>query len=167
MEKLDWIKDLLLEEQDKEVQGLVDIAIDVQPAHSLEKSSINFLRELKEAFNEAANVYNGFRRDVSSQIKVYGVSKTVSDFMLFRNNVQLIFSLKEPGKIQVYSSQLNTALVGGVEGSKDPSTSLIHVIRAKLGAYDELQWTFKGEIFNKESMVRYYFSLFIRMSANH
>ncbi|MCB0355677.1 MAG: hypothetical protein KDD40_01650 [Bdellovibrionales bacterium] len=166
MEKLDWIKDLLLEEQDKEVKGLVDVAIDIQPATSIEKESIHFLRELKNSFAEAANMYNGFRRDVSSQIKVYGVSKTVSDFMLFRNNVQLIFSLKEPGVIQVYSSQLNTDLVG-MPGENKSSRSLIHKIRAKLGAFDELQWTFKGEVFNVESLVKYYFSLFIRMSANH
>lgn len=167
MEKLDWIKDLLLEEQEKEVKGMVDLSLDIQPFYSLEKSSIEFLRELKASFTDTTNLYNNFKKEVSSQIKIYGVSKTVSDFMLFRNNIQLIFSIKEPGVIQVYSSKLNTALVGGLQGSKEPSSSLIHLIRAKMGAYDELLWTYKGEVFNKESLVKYYFSLFIRLSTNH
>ena len=136
MEKLDWIKDLLLEEQDKEVKGLVDLNIDTQPATSLKKASIYFLRSLKQSFTEAAEIYNGFRQNVSNQIKVYGVSKTDSDFMLFRNNVQLIFALREPGLIQVYSSQLNTALVGGSEQGAPPASILNHSIRARMGAYD-------------------------------
>ncbi|MCB9025003.1 MAG: hypothetical protein H6625_01690 [Bdellovibrionaceae bacterium] len=167
MEKLDWIKDLLLEEQEKEVSGLVDLSLDIQPTYSIEKSSIEFLRELKASFTDATQLYNSFRKEVSSQIKIYGVSKTVSDFMLFRNNIQLIFSIKEAGVIQVYSSQLNTALVGGLQGSQEPSSSLIHLIRAKKGPFDELLWTYKGEVFNKDSLVKYYFSLFIRLSANH
>ena len=167
LEKLNWIRDLLLEEQEKEEQGVKDLTLDIQPVLSLEKSSIEFLRELKATFTETAHIYNSYRQEVSSQIKIYGVSKTVADFMIFRNNIRLIFSIIEPGVIQVYSSQLHTALVGGVEGNSEPSTSLIHLIKAKIGAYEELQWTYKGQLFNKESLVKYYFTLFIRMSASH
>ena len=166
MDKMEWIKDLVLEEQEKEAQGLIDINFDIHTAASVEKATIQFLREIKNLFGEAAQAYNALRRDASSQIKIYGVSNTICDFMLFRNNVQLIFSLNNPGIIQIYSTQLNTTIVRDPQTATASTQALVNTIKAKWGAFD-LQWTYEGKSFNIDSLVKYYFSLFIHLSSNH
>ncbi len=167
MDKLDWIKDLVLEEQEKEQKGLVDLKFDLQKSVSIEKSTMQFLKQLRGAFGEAATAYNAMKREIPNQIKLYGVSNTACDFMLFRNNIQLIFSMIQPGVIQIYSTQLNASVLGApiIEGKKSPS-GLVNVLKAQWGPFD-IQWTYEGQVFNLESLVKYYFTLFIHLSANH
>ncbi len=165
LEKLDWIKDLVLEEQEKEQKGVIDVSFEVKSSPDLKRASEVMLAKLKKSFIDASHTYNSLRQDQPSKIKVYGISNTAYDFMLFRNNIQLIFSLKEPGIIQVYSSQLSMAIF---EASDEEKTvkSLSHLLRAKVGTFD-VHWTFKNETFNMNSLIKYYFTLFIRISANH
>lgn len=166
MDSLNWIKDLVLEEQEKEQQGLVDVKFKFKTSKTVTSASVELLKKLKSQFSLAAETYNSIRRDSPNQIKVYGVSSTLSDFMLFRNNIQLIFSLKEPGVIHIYSAQLNASILSDPTPGNTETTKLSHVLRAKWGAFD-LQWTFQDQPFQLESLVRYYFSLFIKMSSNH
>lgn len=162
---LDWIKDLVLEEQEKEQKGLVDLSFNPQKAISIEKSTVQFLRQLRLSFADAANAYNALRRDNPNQIKVYGVSNTLSDFMLFRNNTQLIFSMIQPGVIQIYSSQLQSSPSNGLR-SPQQTQELVNTLKAKMGPFD-IVWTYDGQAFKSESLVKFYFSMFIHLSANH
>ena len=162
---MDWIKDLVLEEQEKEQKGLVDLSFNPQKAISIEKSTVQFLRLLRTSFAEAANTYNALRSDNPNQIKVYGVSNTISDFMLFRNNTQLIFSMLQPGVVQIYSSQLQATPSTGFR-SNQQNQELVNTLKAKMGPFD-IVWTYDGQGFKTESLVKFYFSMFIHLSASH
>ncbi len=167
LDKYFWIKDLILAEQEMEEKGIIDVGANaVDPDKSLERHTIDFLMSLKAQFTEAANTYNNFKKNQHNHIKIYGVSKTLADFMLFRNGFKLIFSMKTPGTLVIYSSQLPTGFVPN-QTEDNMSSPVKHVIQAKWGAFDDLSWTFKSDVINAESLVKYYLSTFIRYSSNH
>ena len=163
MNRLSWIKDLVLAEQEMEQQGMVDLAFAHDSAKNLEQLSIEFLRELKAKFTEATNTFNQYKGP-QGQIKVYGVSKTVADFMLFRNGFKLIFSLKHPGVLTIASSQMTNVYVPGNTDAENQNAIRL-VLKAKWGPFEELIWTYQENEVKVDHLVRYYLRAFARSSS--
>src|SRR5580704_10256664 len=88
-----------------EEAGVVDIEAGFDPSRQVEDATIEFISDLKAAFIEAASAFNQLKGSNMGQIRIYGISKTKADFMLFRNGFKLIFSLRQAGIVAVsYSS---------------------------------------------------------------
>jgi hypothetical protein len=164
MDKLQWIKDLVLAEQKMEESGMVDISAGFDPEGSVQEQSVEFLRELKVAFIEAAASFNQLKGSNLGNIKIYGISKTAADFMLFRNGFKLIFSLTQPGAIAVRFHHIASTFVPGA-ASQETKSSEDDFLKARWGAFGELNWTFKDQKINLDYLVRYYMSRFVRESA--
>jgi hypothetical protein len=165
MEKINWIKDLVLAEQQMEDSGMVDMTAGFDPERELEGATTEFLADLKSAFVESASAFNQLKGSAVGTIKIYGISKTRADFMLFRNGFKLIFSLKHPGLITVTFNSTAPSFVPGqtVEG---PSTAApVDSLKARWGAYGELAWTSNDLPINLDYLVRYYLSRFVKESA--
>jgi hypothetical protein len=163
MNSLDWIKDLVLAEQQMEDSGLVNLS-SVDPEAQLEEQTLEFLRDIKTAFIEASATFNQLKGSAHGTLKIYGISNTKADFMLFRNGYKLIFSMKRPGEIEVYNSIMTTHFLstGPDSESRPADRDLIH---ATWGAYGELQWHNKGLGVKLDFLVRHYISTFTRESA--
>lgn len=163
MDKLNWIRELVKSEQDMEEAGVVDFTAGFNPQSELEHATVDFMNDLKTAFVEAASAFNQLRGASLGNIKIYGISKTQADFMLFRNGHKLIFSIREAGLIQI----MHNAVAGSYIPGQGPISSQdsIENLQAHWGAFGELKWNYREQPINIDYLVRYYTSRFVRDSA--
>lgn len=164
MDKLSWIKELVLAEQQMEESGMVDMSAGFDTLNMLEEETIEFLQDLKTSFVESAAAFNQLKGSTLGNVKIYGISKTRADFMLFRNGFKLIFSMTQPGQIKIYDSQMTNSFVPG-QNAAEETTGRLDLLIAKWGPFGELQWTYQDQPINLDYLVRFYTSRFIRESA--
>jgi hypothetical protein len=162
VEKLSWIKELVLAEQQMEEAGVVDMEAGFDPARQLEEATVEFINDLKASFVEVASAFNQMKGSTLGHLRIYGISKTKADFMLFRNGYKLIFSLRQPGMIAVTYSNAGAHYVPGSAREDAIPTDLL---KAAWGAFGQLVWTYNEHTINIDYLVRYYMSRFIKDSA--
>ena len=88
MRSTEWIKELVSSELQMEEQGEVDVTAGYNPDNNLEAETIQFLTEIKENFIDYATIFNKHRGVAVGGVKIYGISRTQADFMLFRNGLK-------------------------------------------------------------------------------
>ena len=164
VEKLSWIKELVVAEQQMEDAGVVDMEAGFDPNRQVEEATYEFITDLKAAFIEAASAFNQLKGSTLGQIRIYGISKTKADFMLFRNGYKLIFSMRQPGTITVAYSSAVAQYVPGTAPLLDEKKSA-DLLRASWGAFGQLIWTYNDHSINVDYLVRYYMSRFVKDSA--
>jgi len=160
---LDWIKELVLSEQQMEDTGVINLS-SVDPEAHLEEQTLEFLRDIKAGMIEAAATFNQLKGSAAGTLKIYGISNTKADFMLFRNGYKLIFSMRRAGEIEVYHSFLATHFLGTAE-AETPKAPEKDILRAQWGAFGELQWHYRNLPVKLDFLIRHYVSRFIRESA--
>jgi hypothetical protein len=168
IDRVSWIKELVKAEHQMEESGMVDINYNIDRERLLTHATLQFLLTLKNEFIDASSAFNELKTTPIGRIKIYGVAKTHGDFMLFRNGFKMIFSLKAPGQITVRFNFLGTQFLNtpaAVEASQAKDLMGEHLLEAGWGVFDEIRWTFKGQPFHQESMVRHYMTLFTKESA--
>lgn len=168
MEKVSWIKELVKAEQQMEESGMVDMTAGIDPQRILAQESIRFLLALKTEFVDASTVFNDMKPSALGRIKIYGIAKTHADFMLFRNGFKMIFSLKTVGVISIRLNFMGASYMPtlGAEAQQQAANLMDEqIIEAKFGPFQEILWTFQGQSFKSEYLVRHYMGLFIRESA--
>lgn len=168
MDKLTWIKDLVRAEQSMEESGVVDFTVGFDPQQILITESVDFLNSLKTTFVEAAASFNQLKGSTVGRIKIYGISNTHADFMLFRNGFKLIFSLKEPGLVSIRFHFISAALMQVPSAAVGDNTNLPSeedMLTARWGAFGDLVWTYQEQPIKIDYLVRYYLTRFIRESA--
>lgn len=163
MEKLSWIKELVLAEQQMEEAGVVDMEAGFDPARQLEEATLEFIQDLKAAFVEAASAFNQLKGATHGHLRIYGISKTKADFMLFRNGYKLIFSMRMPGVIAISYSTAGAHYVPGTVQTNEEEAK--DVLKAAWAAFGELTWTYNDHPINIDYLVRYYMSRFVKDSA--
>lgn len=165
MSQIDWIKDLVLAEQKMEDSGLIDLSSSDQDK-ILEEQTLECLRDIKTAFVETAAAFNQLKGSSLGTTKIYGISNTQADFMLFRNGYKLIFSMRRPGEIEIYHSLIGSHFLAnpGAEAAPMGGTDK-DVLKAQWGAFGDLNWHYKNMPVRIDYLVRHYFTRFIRESA--
>jgi hypothetical protein len=168
-ERLSWIRELVKAEEQMEDTGMVDMSTGLDPRKRLQQETLKMLQELKNQFIDSATAFNELKTSALGRIKIYGIAKTVSDFMLFRNGYKMIFSLKEPGLIsirfnfigpQYIPSQIPTASSSATQAMMEEI-----LLEAKMGAFGELQWTYQGHLVKTENIVKYNMTMFVKEST--
>lgn len=163
VDKLGWIKELVAAEQQMEDAGVVDITAGFDADKQIEESTIEYLNDLKLAFVEAASAFNQLKGSTLGHIRIYGISKTRADFMLFRNGYKLIFNMRHAGVITI---QYSAAVTHYVPGQNGPTSDLGQdVLKADWGAFGQLNWLYNERPIQLDYLVRYYMSRFVRDSA--
>lgn len=166
MDRLTWIKELVHAEQKMEESGIIDFTAGYDPATNLRNDSIQFLNEIKSGFISACSAFNQLKNSSAGRIKIYSISKTEADFMIFRNGFKLIFSLREAGKIAVSFNHLGLGYLPGKDAaSSEQDTANENILTAKWGAFGDLVWTYEDQEIKNEYLVRHYLSRFIREST--
>ena len=167
MDKLSWIKELVRAEQKMEESGVVDFNVGFDPQQILLTESVSFLNSLKTTFVEAASSFNQLKGSTVGRVKIYGISNTHADFMLFRNGFKLIFALREPGIVVIRFHYVGAGFVqvpaASDNGTKVPGEE--DHLTARWGAFGELDWTYQDQPVKVDYLVRYYLTRFIRESA--
>lgn len=160
MDKLSWIKDLVRAEEQMEESGMVEVTTGFEPEKHLFNETLLFLISLKREFVDTTTAFNQMKSSPIGRVKVYSISQTQADFMLFRNGFKLIFSMKQPGTISMKfhrSSGINPAFQG--------SQSDEEFLMAKWGPFGDLVWSYNNQPIKVDYLVKYYTTRFIHESA--
>lgn len=163
----DWIESLAFDEINMDEAGVVDFNEHLDPQSFLEEDSIRFMNEIRDLFEVYITRFNECRGGPNSgaQIKIFKISNTVNDFMIFRNSLRLIFSRKSSDLIvisllangkDIFAPRLNEANQSGFSH---------HEICAAIGPFNCIKWKFQGEEVNSRAMVKHYLMEFIKNSA--
>jgi len=124
--------------------------------------------------NEYARVLKAYSENgVKFQdIKVYGVAQTAADFMLFRNQIKLIFSNSAHGVIQISFAQhvRGTLAVDGQDQNSiavnAPLGGQAQDLMAQLGPFRDVFWTFHGEKVAPDQVSKFYFAEFAKVTRD-
>jgi len=162
-----WIENLAIDEINMDESGIIDIHEHLNPIHFLEESSINFMNELRDLVEFYLDRFNQYRGAQSQgQIKIFKISNTVNDFMLFRNSLRLIFARKANDVISIaFISNGKDLLAPRLTMSDSFGPEGVHEIRAHIGPFNDISWRFQGEVVEMKSMVKHYLTEFIKQSA--
>jgi hypothetical protein len=162
-----WIQNLAVDEKNMEQSGVVNFNDHLNPSYHLEESSIELMEILREKFDQALNEFNAFRgtEDKSKMIKVYKISNTVNDFMLFRNSLKLVVARKSHDIISVGFLSNSGGLFSARLNNHEPSINKAHELRAHIGPFNEITWRFQGDLVDLDILVRHYLTEFIKHSA--
>ena len=164
----DWVHELAKNELNPDAANLFNSMNQFDPKQMVEESTIQFLEALREFFTAYAKIFNSYSENANkfSEIKIYGITNTAADFMLFRNNVKLVFANTAHGIINAtFTQHIREDLK--IAGSNNPSDSTAKQsqdILAQTGPFLDVSWTYQGEKVNPERLVKYYFIEFIKSS---
>ncbi len=182
-----WVHELAKNEVRPEEANIFNRVNQFDPRQLIEESTIEFLEELRDLFTMNIKVFNNYSENNTkfSEIKIYGISQTPADFMLFRNNTKLVFSNSAHGIISAVFSQHSGAQNDSARGtSKDLSSASSggaltgssvlrdsygpgknqQDIMAEVGPFLDIRWAFQGESVRPERLVKFYFIEFIKAS---
>lgn len=169
-----WIHELAKSEMHPDAERLLQLGKSFDPQQLVEESTIDFLMELREHFNEFGRLFNGYSEAGTrfQEVKVYNIAQTAADFMVFRNQVKLVVSNVAHGVIQfAFAQHVRGALAvdgqqiagqqpaaSGISGSQD--------LLAQVGPFRDIHWTFQGEKVTAEQVAKFYFAEFARATRD-
>jgi hypothetical protein len=166
-QNVSWIENLALEEVNMEESGIIRFNDHLNSQHLLEESCLNFIHKLKDRFEFYVSLFNQYRcnRDQSRSIKVFRISNTVNDFILFRNSLKLIVARRSSDVVSIGFLSNSGNLFSPRAGQDNQSLHAIHEIKAHIGPFNNISWRFQGEIVEIEPLVKYYLSEFVKNSS--
>jgi hypothetical protein len=166
-----WIHELARGETHPEMDRLLQ-AHGSDPQQLVEESTIQFLSEMRESFNEYAKVFNVYSEAGTKfqEIKIYNLAGTAADFMVFRNQIKLTVSNSAHGVIQAqFSQHVRGALAvdGQVHGQNGASLNGTTdgrggELQAQVGPFRDVYWTFQDQRVSPEQVAKFYFTEFVR-----
>lgn len=165
--RTDWIENLALDELNMDESGIVHFDDHLNIDQILEESSLllmNQIRDLIEVYTTRFNEYRG-KNAQGLQIKIFKISNTVNDFMLFRNSLKLIFARKANDMITIGFLSNTGGLYAARLNNSGPTLNKAHEIRAHIGPFNKITWRFQGEVLDLDSMARHYLTEFVKNSA--
>ncbi len=165
MEHLSWVKDLVEAEKNMHETGLVDVYMDILGNEYFTQQSIRFITTLRNDFTQAVNMFNDLIDTPNQKIKIYSISRSQADFMLFRNGLKLMCSLKKVGEVCFRMSYLNPQPPVAGETNTLESKDQEDIILGVHGPMGNIEWQYKNRPINTEALIRYYMIRFTRESV--
>ncbi len=167
-DRLNWIRELVRAEETMEDVGVVEIGSKADTERLLVEETLGYLQALKNDFVDAASAFNELKSSPLGRLKIYGIAKTHADFMLFRNGFKMIFSLKAAGQISIRFNFIGPNYIPSqIPSSQQSNTPIMeeHILEAKMGPFEDIQWTFQGQPVKASNVVKYHLSLFVKESS--
>lgn len=169
-----WIHELARGEIHPDADRLLQLGRSFDPQQLVEESTIDFLTELREQFNQYAQVFNAYSENAAKfqEIKVYNLAQSAADFMVFRNQIKLVINNSAHGVIQVSFAQhlRGTLAVDGQVQNMGQAVSELdgrsQDLLAQVGPFRDVYWTFQGEKVTPEQVAKFYFSEFVRATRD-
>lgn len=158
-----WIIDLARVEDNIEQTGEINFDSTIPAEKILKDSTLKYLKYLRSHITKLITIFNSNKSVNTSSIKVYGISNTEADFMVFRNSLKLIFSMQRPGIIQIsYNVSTGGFFTNSTISTAEQRGDLIH---AQLGPFNETIWMYQGKKINTKEMIRFFISRFVQNSV--
>ena len=128
-------------------------------AEELKDLTVEFMKQLRVAFTTYAALFNQMKGP-GTHLRIYGLSGSSTDFMLFRGSYKMVFSMREPGLVSVQIHYLSEE-TGKFKNLPDYPMDFI---QGQWGAFKELKWTYNEQVVKMENLIRYYMSRFVKVS---
>jgi hypothetical protein len=162
-----WLYELARAEIHPDAERLLNLGSAFDPQQLVEESTIDFLTQLREQFNEYARVFNAYSDSGNKfqEIKVYNLAQTAADFMVFRNQIKLVIANSAHGVIQITFAQHIRGTVA-VSGQQDQSVEQTQDLTAQVGPFRDVYWTFQGEKVDPAQVAKFYFAEFVRVTRD-
>lgn len=159
----DWLKRLVRNEMDLIHTGSGDLTGHQDHRKVVEDATLEFMTRIKEEFIGCVDLFNSYRggAHLPNSVKIFNVSNTASDFIIFRNNLKLVVSNPALGVVNLSFITRANAFTQPQAKTKREGYDLI----AQMFPFNELAWTFHGEKVNLEAMTRFMFTEFVKSSA--
>lgn len=176
-----WIHELARTEIAPDAQALLGRQSSLDPHQLVEESTIDFLAELRGAFDEYTKVFNSYAESGAkyAELKVYALAQTPADFMIFRNQIKLVLSNTAHGVIQialVHHVRGGMAVNGQVHGTgataaatpkaSSPISTQPQELLAQVGPFKDVYWTYHGEKVTAAQVARFYFGEFVQLTRD-
>ncbi|MDR3608894.1 MAG: hypothetical protein P4M08_16130 [Oligoflexia bacterium] len=167
-----WIHELARGESHPEMDRLMQSGVS-DPEQLVEESTVGFLSELREIFNEYTKIFNAYSEGgvQFQEIKVYNVAGTAADFMVFRNQIKLVVNNAAHGVIQFqFSQHVRGALAVDGQAASIPNPAVDGrggELHAQVGPFRNIFWTFQNEKVLPEQVAKYYFTEFVRATRDN
>lgn len=153
----------------------ISIGASFDPQQLIEESTVEFLTRIRDSIHEHAKVFNSYSENGTryQDVKIYSLTSGASDFMLYRNQVKLIFCNTAHGVVQISFSRhlrtggsvtAQTANPNDLQGQQ--SLGQPQEMRARIGAFHDVCWTFEGEKVEAEQVAKYFFTEFVRVTRD-
>ncbi len=158
-----WLKRLVENESELLRTGSGDFVSHQDHRKVVEEATLEFMQLLKEEFLECVDLFNSYRggSHLPNSVKIFNISNTQADFIIFRNTLKLVISNPALGVINFsFVNRANTFTKAPVKSKKEG-----YDLIAQLYPFNDLAWTFHGERVNVEAVVRYLFTEFVKSSA--
>jgi len=158
-----WLKRLVENETELLRTGSGDFISHQDHRKVVEEATMEFMLELKEEFLNCVDLFNSYRggSHLPNSVKIFNISNTQADFIIFRNTMKLVVSNPALGVINFsFVNRANTFTKAPVKSKKEG-----YDLIAQLYPFNDLAWTFHGERINIEAVVRYLFTDFVKSSA--
>lgn len=161
-----WVRELVSADEQLEKSVMIDMNLGLDTQRIMVNETIAFLLRLKTDFAESAANFNELKASALGRIKIYGIAKTHADFMLFRNGYKMIFSIKNAGLIGIRFHYVGNMAIPQPQQKENVTIVMEEqLLEAKWGAFEEVLWTYKGQSFKPEYLVRHYMTAFVKESA--
>lgn len=161
-----WIRELVSADEQIEKSVMIDMNLGLDTQRILVNETITYLLRLKTDFAEACAGFNELKPTALGRLKIYGIAKTHADFMLFRNGYKMIFSIKNAGLISIRFHFVGNMAIPQPQQKENVTIVMDEqLLEAKWGAFEEVLWTYKGQPFKSEYLVRHYMTTFIKESS--
>jgi hypothetical protein len=160
---VNWLKRLVDNESELLRTGAGDFISHQDHRKVVEEATLEFMAELKEEFLNCVDLFNSYRggSHLPNSVKIFNISNTQADFIIFRNTMKLVVSNPALGVINfAFVNRANTFTKAPVKTKKEG-----YDLIAQLYPFNDLAWTFHGERINVEAIVRYLFTEFVKSSA--
>ena len=166
-QNVSWIENLALEEVNMEESGIIRFNDHLNTQQILEESSLAFVNKMKDRFEFYVSLFNQYRsnRENTRAIKVFRISNTVNDFILFRNSLKLIVARRAPDVVSIGFLSNTGGLYSPRLANENQSIHAIHEIKAHIGPFNTISWRFQGEPVEVEPLVKYYLTEFVKNSS--
>ncbi len=160
-----WIKRLVRNEAELIRTGTGDLLSHQDHRQVVEEITLEFMEHIKNEFIGSVDSFNSYRggAHLPNSVKIFNVSNTPTDFILFRNNMKLVISNSALGVINFSFISRHSSYKGSPVKTQKEGYDLI----AQMFPFNELAWTFHGDRINVECVVRYMFTEFIKSSAQY
>ncbi|OFZ55140.1 MAG: hypothetical protein A2428_09215 [Bdellovibrionales bacterium RIFOXYC1_FULL_54_43] len=171
-----WIHELARAEIHPDAERVLQLGRSFDPQQLVEESAIDFLTSLRECFAEYARILNAYAENGTrfQEIKVYSIAQTAADFMVFRNQIKLVFANSAHGVIQIAFAQHvrgTLAVDGQIQSSNNtvssPALAQSQDLLAQVGPFRDVYWTFQGEKVEAEQVAKFYFAEFARITRDN
>lgn len=159
-----WVHDLARAENHPDAERLLGLGSSLDPHQIVEEDTVRFLSELREKFAEFSRIFNSYSEaGVRFQdVKIYAISQTAADFMLYRSQIKLVVSNSAHGVISLSFASHSRGPMSFDGAHPEAAAPRAQELLAQIGPFRDVKWTFQGEEIRPEQIAKFYFAEFVR-----